>query len=189
VGDYAFLPLGIGSVTATLPQPGGIVVPRSVCLLATDNRGGGSIRQRDFFHQRLLRKGVGNCLSALERAAVRSVATPLVGSALFATADGALDGNERGLVKCRMLNSISGIAQAVGDLPKTTQMRDVAIILWRHDLDRLFGKTRTDQRRDDFARFAAQAKASLTRGLKRQPTTVKAVNLPQCQHIFGPVGR
>jgi hypothetical protein len=187
-GTYAFLPLGVGSVTATLPQPRNAIVPRSVCLLATDNRGGGSINQRDFFYQGRLARGVGDCLRALEATGARSIAMPLVGSALFATSDGSLDGDERGLVKCRMLNSVSGIAQALGGLPPTSKLRDVAIILWQHDMDRLFGTSRKDRRRSDFGSFAAQIKASLARGLARRPTTAKQVRLPQCEQIFGPAG-
>lgn len=188
-GRYNFLDLGVGSLTVRISPSKNTELPDSVCLLATDNRGGGSISQRNFFYQDRIAVGVGRCLQSLGANGAISVAMPLVGSALFATADGALDGSERGLVKCRMLNSISGIARAVSALPTMTKVREVAIILWRHDLERLFGTAEKDRRRADFAVFAGQVRASLARGLSGSATTPTQVNLPQCQNIFGPDGR
>lgn len=188
-GRYAFLDLGVGSLTIRMSSTKNAKLPGSVCLLATDNRGGGSISQRDFFYQDRIATGVGGCLQSLGANGAMSVAMPLVGSALFATADGALNGPERGLVKCRMLNSVSGIARAVSALPPTTKVREVAIIVWRNDLERLFGTADKDRRRADFSVFAGHVKASLVRGLSGSATTPAQVNSPQCQNIFGPGAR
>jgi hypothetical protein len=182
-GSYEFLQLGTGSLTVEMPAAAS--VPRLVCLLATDNRGGGSIDQRDFFYQDRISAGVGGCLRGLEASGARSVALPLVGSAMFATADGALNGSERALVKCRMLNSASGIARALGALPNTTRLQDISIVIWRHDLERLFGNSASDPRRADFAQFAQQVRATVARGLAGRVTTAGEVGLPQCQVIFG----
>ncbi|WP_139810195.1 hypothetical protein [Sphingomonas azotifigens] len=182
---YNFLDLGVGNLTVRLPVPTDATLPGSVCLLATDNRGGGSISQRNFFYQERLAAGVSSCLGGLSANGTTSVAMPLVGSALYAMTEGSLKGSERGLVKCRMLNSVSGIARAVGALPTATPIREVAIILYKHDMERLFGPSDKDNRRRDFARFARLVKASLKRGLDGQVTTPAQVNLPQCQEIFG----
>jgi hypothetical protein len=180
------LPLGTGSLTVTLPEPARQRLPGVVCLIATDYSQGGSNERRDLFYQHHIATGVGGCLRDIDATGARSIALPLVGSATFATRDSALKGEERDLLQCRLINSISGIGQAIAEFSHTPfGLTDVGVVIWEKDLRRLFGTTPADPRRKEFDRFAAFARASILRGLAGKNTTSAELGMPQCLSIFG----
>jgi hypothetical protein len=198
--ETAVLPMATGTFTAQLKRPPLNATaheqpfPTAVCFIATDYPYGGSFANRDLFTQSKVRLGIRDCLAALDKAGVSSVAMPLIGSASVATpTKSLLDPKQRQLLRCRLINSISGIALGIGDFALTRHsITEIGIVQWGDDIQRLFQppKVSTDpvlqnRLKDEYVGYAQGATATLTRGLRGTLTTGEDFRERDCDAILG----
>ena len=75
----------------------------------------------------------------LDDRGVRSVVLPLVGAASNYTTAGVLNGKEQQLLRCRLINSIAGIALGIkAFVLKSKSIQEIGIVQWDQDLFKLF---------------------------------------------------
>jgi hypothetical protein len=112
-GVTGTLQIGLDSFVAQLPRGGKpdatAAFPASACFIATDFAQGGAIDRRELFAQDRVRKGIADCLSALDAVGAQSVVLPLMGAASSGTqADDARFEGQRTLLECRLINATAG---------------------------------------------------------------------------------
>jgi hypothetical protein len=189
----AALNIGLDSFVVQLPRQGSKqasgAFPKMVCLIPTDFAKGGAIDRRELFTQERVRKGIADCLSALDAAGAKSLVMPLMGAASSGTLakDAAFEG-QRVLKECRFLNSVAGIALGIHDFaPSRRSIREIGIIQWDQELDEMFSLpkgTRLAQTAQNAYRvYADQVKLALNKGLAGEKTTSSDVD-GSCTAIF-----
>jgi hypothetical protein len=189
----AALNIGLDSFVVQLPRQGSKqasgAFPKMVCLIPTDFAKGGAIDRRELFTQERVRKGIADCLSALDAAGAKSLVMPLMGAASSGTLakDAAFEG-QRVLKECRFLNSVAGIALGIHDFaPSRRSIREIGIIQWDQELDEMFSLpkgTRLAQTAQNAYRvYADQVRLALNKGLAGEKTTSSDVD-GSCTAIF-----
>lgn len=187
------LNIGVDHFVAQLPRPGRAqasgAFPKHVCLVATDFAKGGAIDRRELFAQDRVRKGIADCLTALDAAGVQSLVVPLMGAASSGTQsnDAAFEG-QRILKECRLLNSVAGIALGIHDfVPRRRSLRELGVIQFDQEIIEMFslpkGSRVAQTAQNIYRAFADQAKAAFRKGLDGQKTTAADVD-GSCNAIF-----
>jgi hypothetical protein len=187
------LSIGTDHFVALLPRPGRAqgsgAFPARVCLVATDFPKGGAIDRRELFAQDRVRKGIADCLAALDAAGVQSLVLPLMGAATSGTQakDAAFEG-QRILKECRLLNSVAGIALGIHDFVLMRRnIREIGVIQYDQEIIEMFslpkGSRVAQTAQNIYRAFADQAKAAFRKGLDGQKTTAADVD-GSCNAIF-----
>jgi hypothetical protein len=176
----ALLEIGVDSFVAQLPRQGrrsNSAFPKSVCLIATDFPKGGAIDRRELFAQDRVRKGVAECLTALDASGAESVVVPLMGAASSGTQakDPVFEG-QRVLKECRLLNSLAGIALGIHDFaPGRRSIREIGVIQWDKELIEMFtlprGTRLAQAAQNAYRAYAEQVTLALRKGLAGEKTT------------------
>ena len=180
------LQIGVDSFVARLhgsgQTDGSAPFPPNVCFVATDFAKGGSIDRRDLFAQDRVRKGIADCLSALDGAGAQSVVLPLVGAASGGTqADDALFEGQRTLLECRLINATAGVALGIHDFDaRRRNLREVALVQWDREVTRMF-KVESGSRAEKTAQaayrqYAEQIKQAFRKGVAGEKTTQSDVS-------------
>lgn len=180
------LQIGVDTLVARLTPAGKTdgtaPFPASVCFIATDFAKGGAIDRRELFAQDRVRKGIADCLSALDAAGAQSVVLPLVGAASAGTqADDARFEGQRTLLECRLINATAGAALGIHDFQASRRnVREVGLVQWDQELVRMF-KVPTGSRAEKAAQaayrlYAEQIKQAFRKGLAGQKTTQSDVS-------------
>jgi hypothetical protein len=189
--------LGTDTFTARLRfqpnSPASLPFPSAVCFIATDNPEGGSIEQRDFFYQRRVRDSVSKCLKSLNALGAKSVAMPLIGAASTGTRDQDLPtARVRALLRCRLINSISGIALGISQfMPERRSIEEIGVIQWDKDIERLFRPPTNSSKEDvatlkeEYAKYAQNSVETMKRALAGQVTTAEQLKDRDCETILG----
>ncbi len=127
-----------GAAPGTVNQP----FPSFVCLIATDEKEGGSIAVKftPLLTQFKVKEGIQKCLAWLDAQGVKSVVMPLIGSRGGTRKGGSLtEENERKWMQCRHLNSIAGIGLGISDfLPKLNHIQEIGVVQYTGDLKTMF---------------------------------------------------
>jgi hypothetical protein len=151
--------------------------PASACFIATDFAKGGAIDRRELFAQDRVRKGIADCLTALDGAGAQSVVLPLVGAASSGTQanDARLEG-QRTLLECRLINATAGVALGVHDFaPRRRNVREIGLVQWDQELSKMF-KVESGSRAEKAAQaayrvYTEQIKRAFRKGLAGEKTT------------------
>jgi hypothetical protein len=192
------LQVGIDIFVARLPHTGttdgAAPFPASVCFIATDFAKGGSIDRRELFGQDRVRKGIADCLAALDAAGAQSVVMPLMGAASAGTqADDARFEGQRTLLECRLINATAGVALGIHDFEaRRHNVREVGVVQWDQELSRMF-KVESGSRAEKAAQaayrvFADQIKLAFRKGVAGEKTTQSDVS-GSCTAILNPSPR
>jgi hypothetical protein len=187
------LQIGIDTFVARLSRPGQAAgtapFPQSACFIATDFAKGGAIDRRELFAQDRVRKGIADCLSALDAAGAQSVVLPLVGAASAGTqANDALFEGQRTLMECRLINATAGAALGIHDFgARRRNIREVALVQWDQELSRMF-KVDAGSRAEKAAQaayrlYTDQIKLAFRKGLAGEKTTQSDVS-GSCKDIL-----
>jgi hypothetical protein len=162
-------------------QPTGVrsMLPRYACLLATDYPQGGTGSMDYLRPQSKIRYGVEGCMRELQRFGAKTVVMPLVGAATVGVIQSKpiLGGEEHLNLRCRIMNSILGIASGVraawmvGNLPQ-----EVGVVIWDREARRLFGTNPSPSQIVMLNDFSSQLK----RYLQDVVEDGKAVTIPDC---------
>lgn len=168
--------------------------PSFVCLIATDTVDGKGYQLRDFLEQERLREGIRACLDDLDRKKVRSVVMPLIGAASYATAapNQNLDRRQRELLRCRLVNSISGIALGISDFaPSRRSILEIGVVQWDRDIERMFRPPQgtTDVREKkllevEYTKYATRVKDVIARKLNGDPKDADKEQKRDCNQIL-----
>jgi len=180
-GGTGILQIGLDTFVARLPRTGTTdgtaPFPASACFVATDFAKGGAIDRRELFAQDRVRKGIADCLSALDAAGAQSVVLPLMGAASSGTqADDALFEGQRTLMECRLINATAGVALGIHDFAaRRRSVREVGVVQWDQELSKMF-KVPSGSRAEKAAQaayrvFAEQVKLAFRKGLAGEKTT------------------
>lgn len=180
-GATGMLQIGLDTFVARLPGTGNTdgtaPFPASACFIATDFAKGGAIDRRELFAQDRVRKGIADCLSALDAAGAQSVVLPLMGAASSGTqADDALFEGQRTLMECRQINATAGVALGIHDFAaRRRNVREVGVVQWDQELSRMF-KVPSGSRAEKAAQaayrvYAEQVKLAFRKGLAGEKTT------------------
>lgn len=194
-GATEALQIGVDSFVTRLRrngQPDGTEpFPANVCFVATDFAKGGAIDRRELFAQDRVRKGIADCLSAVDAAGAQSVVLPLVGAASTGTqADDALFEGQRTLMECRLINATAGVALGIHDFEaRRHNVREVGLLQWDQELSRMF-KVESGSRAEKAAEaayrlYAEQIKLAFRKGLTGEKTTQSDVS-GSCKAILNP---
>ena len=180
-GVTGTLQIGLDTFVAQLPRGGkpdaSAAFPASACFIATDFAKGGAIDRRELFAQDRVRKGIADCLSALDAVGAQSVVLPLMGAASSGTqADDARFEGQRTLLECRLINATAGVALGIHDFAtRRRNVREVAVVQWDQELSRMFkvaGGSRLEKTAQTAYRlYAEQIKLALRKGLAGEKTT------------------
>ena len=187
--DGVVLQIGVDTFVAELsgsaaPAGGRSVLPRLVCLVATDFPTGGAVDRRELFTQDRVRKGVAGCLAALDAAGAASVMMPLLGAASARTQsnDPVYEG-QRLLKECRHLNAVAGIALGIRDFaPARRAIREIGIVQWNREIAGMFGGGRLAQAA--YRVYAEQIKRAVNKGIAGEKITAGDVD-GNCAATFG----
>ena len=151
--------------------------PASVCFIATDFAKGGAIDRRELFAQDRVRKGIADCLSALDAAGAQSIVLPLMGAASSGTqADDARFEGQRTLMECRLINATAGVALGIHDFSaRRRNVREVGVVQWDRELSAMF-KVASGSRGEKAAQaayrvYTEQIKLAFRKGLAGEKTT------------------
>ena len=179
-GATGLFQIGLDSFVARLPRngktDGTAPFPASACFVATDFANGGAIDRRELFAQDRVRKGIADCLSALDAAGAQSIVLPLMGAASSGTQDDALLEGQRTLLECRLINATAGVALGIHDFAaRRRNVREVGVVQWDQELSRMF-KVPTGSRAEKAAQaayrvYAEQVKGAFRKGLAGEKTT------------------
>ena len=175
------LQIGLDTFVARLSRTGKTdgtgPFPASACFIATDFAKGGAIDRRELFAQDRVRKGIADCLSALDAAGAQSVVLPLVGAASSGTqADDALLEGQRTLMECRLINAAAGVALGIRDFAaRRRNVREVGVVQWDQELHRMFevpsGSRAERAAQAAYRVYAEQVKLAFRKGLAGEKTT------------------
>ena len=185
--ETGVLRVGIDTFVAQLAGTGAF--PKTVCLVATDYADGGAIDHRQLFAQDRVRKGIADCLAALDAAGARSVVLPLLGAASSGTqANDPMFEGQRVLQECRLINSAAGIALGLHDfVPGRNSLREIGIVQWDREIAGMFtspgGRGFTPNAEKAYRAFAAQISQAVRKGLAGTKTTASDVD-GSCNPIF-----
>jgi hypothetical protein len=163
--------------------------PNTVCLIATDFATGGAIDRRELFVQDRLRKGIAECLAALDAAGATSLVVPLVGAASAKIqANDALYEGQRILKECRLINSTAGIALGIHDFAaRRRSLREIGVVQWDQEIVGMFeapaGSRAAQNAQAAYRQYAEQIQLAFNKGLKGQKTTESDV-FGSCSGIF-----
>lgn len=188
-GDGTVLQIGVDTFMSKLSEPGQPAdnrspLPRMVCLIATDFPTGGAVDRRELFAQDRVRKGVAECLEALDVAGASSVTMPMLGAASARTQsnDPVYEG-QRLLKECRHLNAIAGIALGIHDFaPRRRTIREIGIVQWNREIADMFGSGRLGQAA--YRLYAEQIKQAVNKGIAGEKTTAADAG-GSCSTTFG----
>ncbi len=176
------LRIGVDTFVAQLPRnaasPAEATFPKAACLIATEFAQGGAVDRRELYAQDRLRRGVAECLTALDAAGAQSIVLPQMGAASseVQTRDAMYEG-QRTLMECRLINSTAGIALGVHDFAASRRnLREIGVVQWERELDLMF-KVPPDSRAAGSAQaayrgYADQVRDAFRRGLAGEKTTV-----------------
>ena len=180
-GVTGTLQIGLDTFVAQLPRGGKpdatAPFPPSACFIATDFAKGGAIDRRELFAQDRVRKGIADCLSALDAAGAQSIVLPLMGAASSGTqADDARFEGQRTLLECRLINATAGVALGIHDFAaRRRNVREVGVVQWDQELSRMFkvaGGSRLEKAAlTAYRLYADQIKLALRKGLAGEKTT------------------
>ncbi len=176
-GKPATLQIGTDTFVAQLPRsaPDKLgAFPRSVCLIATDFADGRAVDRRELFTQDRMRKGIAECLAALDRAGAETVMMPLMGaSSSEAQSKDPIFEGQRLLKECRLINSVAGIALGIHDFaPARRAMREIGIVQWNREINDMFDLPKASKiAQASYGIYAAQIDAAWRKGLKGEKTT------------------
>lgn len=164
--------------------------PRLLCLIATDYPNGGSIARRDFFRFAKMASAVRACLRSLDALGAKSVVLPLIGSASGYTTPQMMKDDEkaRGLLQCRMQNSLVGIALGTNEfLSDRKSIREIGIIQYKSDIEKQFSNGSSSQwDADGYAAFAESSEAFFVKALRGTPPKEGDLRKDvDCNGIFG----
>lgn len=191
--EPGLLRIGVDIFVAHLPSgsnnPSSGAFPKMVCLIATDYPKGGAVDRRELFAQDRVRKGMSDCLAALDSAGAQSVVVPLMGAASSSaqTNDAMFEG-QRVLKECRLINSTAGIALGVHDFsPSRRSLREIGIVQWDQEIVGMFSVPK-DSRAAQMAQnayrtYAEQIRQAVRKGLAGNKTTPSDVQ-GSCNNIF-----
>ena len=185
-GATETLRIGLDSFVARLSRQGQAdgtsTFPANACFIATDFAKGGAIDRRELFAQDRVRKGIADCLIALDAAGAQSVVLPLVGAASAGTqANDALFEGQRTLMECRLINATAGVALGIHDFEaRRRNLREVGLLQWDQELSRMF-KVESGSRAEKAAQaayslYAEQIKLAFRKGLAGEKTTQSDVS-------------
>lgn len=176
-GKPATLQIGTDTFVAQLPRNApdkAATFPRSVCMIATDFADGRAVDRRDLFTQDRMRKGIAECLSALDRAGAETVMMPLLGasSSEAQSKDPVFEG-QRLLKECRLINSVAGIALGIHDFaPARRAMREIGIVQWNKEISDMFDLPKASKiAQASYQLYSEQVTAAWRKGLKGERTT------------------
>jgi hypothetical protein len=179
-GESGVLRIGLDAFVAQLPRAATSETgnfPKAACLIATDFAKGGAIDRRELYAQDRVRKGVAECLEALDAAGARSVVLPLMGAASSETqSNDAMFEGQRVLMECRLINSTAGIALGIHDFAASRRsLREIGIVQWDQELDRMFkvpaGSRAAASAQAAYGAYAERVKEAFRRGLAGEKTT------------------
>jgi hypothetical protein len=187
--DGSVLQIGVDTFVAELPRKGkpsnaASPFPRVVCLIATGFANGGALDQRDLFAQDRVRKGVADCLAAVDAAGATSVMMPLLGAASGQTqANDPIYEGQRLLKECRQINAAAGLALGIRDFaPNRRSLREIGIVQWNKEITDMFRGSRFAQ--SAYRLYAEQVKQAVNKGIAGQHTTAADVD-GHCSATFG----
>jgi hypothetical protein len=187
--DGVVLQIGSDAFVVQLPRQGkpanaASPFPRLVCLIATGFAGGGALDHRELFSQDRVRKGVADCLTAVDAAGATTVMMPLLGAASAQTqANDPVYEGQRLLKECRQLNAAAGIALGIRDFaPARRNLREIGVVQWNREIDDMFRGSRLAQQA--YRLYAEQIKQAVNRGIAGQHTTAADVD-GNCAATFG----
>jgi hypothetical protein len=175
-GKPATLQIGTDTFVAQLPRNApdkAGAFPRSVCLIATDFADGRAVDRRDLFTQDRMRKGIAECLSALDRAGAETVMMPLLGaSSSEAQSKDPIFEGQRLLKECRLINSVAGIALGIHDFaPARRAMREIGIVQWNKEISDMFDLPKASKlAQASYQLYSEQVAAAWRKGLKGEKT-------------------
>lgn len=179
-GVTGTLQIGLDTFVARLPRGGKpdatAAFPASACFIATDFAKGGAIDRRELFAQDRVRKGIADCLSALDAAGAQYIVMPLMGAASSGTqADDARFEGQRTLLECRLINATAGVALGIHDFAASRRnVREVGVVQWDQELSRMFkvpGGSRLEKAAQTAYRlYADQIKLAFRKGLAGEKT-------------------
>jgi hypothetical protein len=193
-GDRGLLRIGVDTFMAQLPRgatasQGNRAFPRAACFVATDFTDNTAIDRRDLFSQDRLRKGVAECLAALDGAGAQSVVLPLLsaGSTSTQTNDALYEG-QRILKECRLINATAGIALGIHDFAAGRRsLREVGVVQWDQEIVGMFkvpeGDRAAKSAQQAYQAYGEQIKRAFRKGLAGEKTTANDVN-GSCNAIF-----
>ena len=190
--EAGLLRIGIDTFVAQLPSgsnPSSGAFPKMVCLIATDYAKGGAVDRRELFTQDRVRKGISDCLAALDSAGVQSVVVPLMGAASSGTqTNDALFEGQRILKECRLINSTAGIALGIHDFaPSRRSLREIGIVQWDQEIVGMFSVPKDSRvaqmAQSAYRTYAEQIRQAVRKGLAGDKTTPSDVH-GSCNNIF-----
>lgn len=165
------------------------ILPKHVCMVATDENVGGSEKQRDLYTQHKIQRGIKTCLSQLDEKGAKSVMLPLIGAASGYLKEHSLEEPiNRQLMECRLANSIAGIslgiAGYVSEKRSNTNIEEIGIVQWSEDLKKLYFLTDRKSAYSDYADYIS--KQLLPKTLKGKPQNYREFgDKKSCEKIFG----
>lgn len=186
-GEPGLLRIGVDTFVAQLPRgadnnPRTGAFPKTACFIATDFAKGGAIDRRELFAQDRLRKGIAECLAALDAAGAQSLVLPLMGAASSGTqANDALYEGQRVLMECRLINATAGIALGIHDFAAGRRsLREIGLVQWDQEIARMFkvpsGSRAAKSAQSAYLVYADQVKQAFRNGLAGEKTTSSDVS-------------
>jgi hypothetical protein len=163
--------------------------PDAACLIATEFASGDAIDRRELFAQDRLRKGVGDCLAALDALGAKSLVLPLLSAATAKVqANDALFEGQRTLKECRLINATAGIALGIHDFaPRRRSLREIGVVQWDREITEMFsapkGSVAAQRAQTAYRQYAEQIKLAFSKGLAGEKTTSSDV-FGSCGGIF-----
>lgn len=166
--------------------------PATVCFVATDYPKSGSGDKRDLFVQSKVRVGIAKCLRELDERGVKSVALPLIGAASNWARDSDRErAANRRLLRCRLINAVSGISLGIGDFVKESRsIIDINIVQWDDDIQSLKNipaATVSEKAvtKRVFEEYNNNVRTTFRRGLQNSVTRGSDIQENACNSILG----
>jgi hypothetical protein len=192
--EPGLLRIGLDIFVAQLPrrasenQPSSGSFPDAACLVATDFANGGAIDRRELFAQDRLRKGIGDCLAALDALGAKSLVLPLLGAASAKIqGNDALFEGQRILKECRLINATAGIALGIHDFAaRRRSLREIGLVQWDREITEMFKAPKgspAQGAQTAYRQYAEQIKLAFRKGLAGEKTTSSDV-FGSCAVIF-----
>ena len=181
--EPGLLRIGLDIFVAQLPrrasesQRSSGAFPDAACLIATDFAKGGAVDRRELFTQDRLRKGIGDCLAALDALGAKSVVLPMLSaaSAKIQANDASFEG-QRILKECRLINATAGIALGIHDFAaRRRSLREIGLVQWDREIAEMFdaskGSRAAQSAQTAYREYAEQIKLAFSKGLTGEKTT------------------
>ena len=177
------------SCPATLARINAAPFPDAACLIATDFANGGAVDRRELFAQDRLRKGIADCLAALDALGATSLVLPLLSAASREIqGNDALFEGQRILKECRLINATAGIALGIHDFAaRRRSLREIGLVQWDREITEMFrapkGSRAAQSGETAYRQYAEQIKLAFSKGLAGEQTTSSDV-FGSCAGIF-----